>query len=958
MIKLQNMFDILETIKQQNNLLVGVDANERPASPKNDIDLESECNLLDFFAAVDSYRFIPLKQKGSKYFQTSLQELIDARGNDDTIEIADFVHDINKRPIEPADRISKFFECGYEGFLPTYNQHELKNGIRIKNEKLFITIVPVKDSEVIDTLCNRITEKTFSSKAKPNAAMIQIQFDFASQDITYTYTPMLFSFLTIDEQTFKSGMDKLILKKKDNEILVYSEEKITNKSRLKYGTNSARQIKSFFDIIDITRKLSDLFSQYLYRCIKTEMRTLFRFINTKEFINVRFNGYPAEIGGFFSEDLRNLRRNIEQGIVGDALLDYLNISNWRLMRKNQISLTSNQSLPHYNDILSKTPIVTWPRPYKNSSLQQKVAVNAIFKETGAGDGSVVAIEGPPGTGKSSLTAEFFSVVINDKVRYLTSKDFKPAKIDLRNGSFFFDFGQELRKYSILVISSNNNAVENISESLPNQDYLYENGYRFVGYSSVERRWGRISAALGKRSNLEKYFDEVEGYLDGNMMWVPLSDNFEPADYYKQFRSNLSKVKKKDYSNDFKDPFDHEYQLGVKEPVVFRNEERDELLKTADKEKMFFVALNQYMLAINKHKKILSRNVHFARDYFLNRRVFEENFSYLTPDERSVLIQAIFDTVFFITPILSTTFASSPRLMKELSVDSIGWLVCDEAAQSKSYEIIPALYRSTNLITCGDEKQLEPIKNLDPKLYNHIKEIFLTGTNIKNLIYESSSVQRFAVNASKYVGEIQKRTVGIPLLVHRRCRNPMFQIANRISYDNLMVYGVDNTRHQIITPQWIDIAAADKESFSSGSHYNGEQGKKAFEISIEFYYKCDKADSSVAILSPFASVVEGINRELKETIMPAGFLPEIMTVNKSQGREFDLVILVLGGNPSKPGAFRFASMKPNLLNVAVTRAKLSLVVIGDAASWSGLPYFNTCFRILNDYSSKYNQPNTL
>ncbi|MGM7387905.1 AAA domain-containing protein, partial [Acinetobacter baumannii] len=101
---------------------------------------------------------------------------------------------------------------------------------------------------------------------------------------------------------------------------------------------------------------------------------------------------------------------------------------------------------------------------------------------------------------------------------------------------------------------------------------------------------------------------------------------------------------------------------------------------------------------------------------------------------------------------------------------------------------------------------------------------------------------------------------------------------------------------------------------------------------------------IYVISPFRKVIQACKSSIEE----AGIKGiECGTVHTFQGKEADIVFLVLGTAKDRTGegARAWASSSPNLLNVAVTRAKSRLYVIGNVDTWSKMDYFSTLVNIL-------------
>jgi len=142
--------------------------------------------------------------------------------------------------------------------------------------------------------------------------------------------------------------------------------------------------------------------------------------------------------------------------------------------------------------------------------------------------------------------------------------------------------------------------------------------------------------------------------------------------------------------------------------------------------------------------------------------------------------------------------------------------------------------------------------------------------------------------------------------------------------------------------WLDVRGTVIRP-SSGGALNEEEAKRVVH-EIERLVLHQGYRGSIGVVSPFRAQANRIrdlvfqNDALVERLSALNFLAD--TVHRFQGDERDVMIfspVVSAGFPD--GAGIFLRNNPNLFNVAITRARAALVVIGDrqAAANSGVEY---------------------
>jgi superfamily I DNA and/or RNA helicase len=311
-------------------------------------------------------------------------------------------------------------------------------------------------------------------------------------------------------------------------------------------------------------------------------------------------------------------------------------------------------------------------------------------------------------------------------------------------------------------------------------------------------------------------------------------------------------------------------------------------------------------------------------------------------------------LFLVVPVISTTFASIARCFGPLGREQLGWLLIDEAGQATPQAAVGALYRAKRAIVIGDPLQIQPVVTTPPKLIRAIFSEF--NVNTEDWAAPDMSVQTVADRVSWFGTNILTDDgdiwVGSPLRVHRRCENPMFKISNHVAYDGLMVYGTQPGTSPIgdILGEslWIDV---DGDAIGKWSEAEGKRAlallRKLLDGGLE--------DPDMFFITPFRIVAQKLREMIRSERSIAERLPggawdwtrdRVGTVHTFQGKEADTVVIVLGAPLDvSTGARRWAGHPPNLLNVAVTRAKRRLYVIGKREAWKNAGAFSYLAQML-------------
>lgn len=249
-------------------------------------------------------------------------------------------------------------------------------------------------------------------------------------------------------------------------------------------------------------------------------------------------------------------------------------------------------------------------------------------------------------------------------------------------------------------------------------------------------------------------------------------------------------------------------------------------------------------------------------------------------------------------VVATNSMAGSEILEDYKFDVC---VIDEGSQSTEPSSLIPIVRSRKLIIAGDHKQLPPTVLSD--------ELELKKTLFERMIQEHPKFSKI-------------------LQVQYRMNEKIMEFSNEMFYENKLiahesvklqnlleiVENVSNEDNDIINEkplQFINVDGQEKQN-SFKSSYNVEEAEKVLEI----VSKLQKYEIPVSVITPYDAQVKYISKMLNTDKI------DVKSVDGFQGRENEVIVISFV-RTDKMGFLKDLRR----LNVAVTRAKRKLIVVG-------------------------------
>ncbi|UKV15690.1 AAA domain-containing protein [Thalassospiraceae bacterium SW-3-3] len=316
----------------------------------------------------------------------------------------------------------------------------------------------------------------------------------------------------------------------------------------------------------------------------------------------------------------------------------------------------------------------------------------------------------------------------------------------------------------------------------------------------------------------------------------------------------------------------------------------------------------------------------------------------------------------LTPFLIVTLHSLPKHFRFSSkleekqkwvsnfmLDFIDVLIIDEAGQVGPHIGAAAFGLAKRAVVVGDIYQIEPVVRVTPGSDRGNSEKFGLGRmwvdnspEAPHLVSDpgdrkpGGSVMRLAQEGTSFVSAGTENEPGIFLSEHRRCRAEIVEYCNRLVYKGrLEVFTAVPKKAPPLPPlAWAHVRGhAVKRGGSNANVMEADaianwivENAEIWRLTDHPSYKNKPIEKVVAVITPFRPQADLVKQALKKKGSQFSKIT-VGTVHSLQGDQKPIVVFSPTYSDDTAGRL-FFDRKSNMLNVAVSRAQDSFVVIGD------------------------------
>ena len=267
------------------------------------------------------------------------------------------------------------------------------------------------------------------------------------------------------------------------------------------------------------------------------------------------------------------------------------------------------------------------------------------------------------------------------------------------------------------------------------------------------------------------------------------------------------------------------------------------------------------------------------------------------------------------------------------------LIIDEASQCDIASALPLLYRSKRAVVIGDTQQLPHITKIDRRRDQQLQAKHGLGADDQIFAYHVNSLFELSTSLSSFQAFVQLRD-------HHRSHSDIVGFSNRRWYGDSLQIWTDYRR--LKSPpdgrygiRWTNVSGTATRP-RSGSVFIMAEAEAVVEQVVELLLN-RRFDGTVGIVTPFRAQANVISDRIAQSIPPDVLNRAQLIVNTAhgfQGDERDIVLFSpCLSKVLTRGVRSFLGDTGNLFNVAITRARSLLHVVGDmdACANSGIPH---------------------